>query len=175
MAEPVATAYIALGSNLGDRLEMLRFAIRRLVDHPLICVTGGSPVFESPAMTLSGGESQPDYLNAVIRICTPMEPDEVLALLLDIEREAGRVRNGTRWAPRPLDLDVLSFGDQVVRSDALTLPHPRLAERRFVLEPWARIAPDYVVPGPTPARVDALLAQCEDPGKLSLFSESLLD
>jgi 2-amino-4-hydroxy-6-hydroxymethyldihydropteridine diphosphokinase len=135
-------AYVSIGTNLGDREGHLALALRRLAalsDTELVAV---SPVFETEPV---GPPPQGMYLNAVARLRTRLAPRAMLDALLAIEREAGRVR-GARNAARTLDLDLLFHGDAVLDEPGLTLPHPRLAERRFVLEPLAALAPELVHP-----------------------------
>jgi len=130
-------AYIGLGSNLGDRKAFLERAIRRL--QPLRV----SRIVETEPW---GRTDQPRYLNAVAEVSTDLEPGALLEELLSVERDLGRVRR-ERWGPRTIDLDLLLFGDREVRSEALTVPHPFLARRRFVLEGLAELCPDRAVPG----------------------------
>jgi 2-amino-4-hydroxy-6-hydroxymethyldihydropteridine diphosphokinase len=136
----MATAYIALGSNLGDREATLRDALRRLGD--LATVEAVSPFFDTDPV---GIVDQPRFLNAAARLQTQLAPAALLQGLLSIEAAMGRVRL-VRWGPRTIDLDVLLYDDLVSEQPGLTLPHPRLYERRFVLEPLATIAPDVVHP-----------------------------
>ena len=136
----MAVAYVALGSNLGGRLATLRQAARRLGD--LGVVEAVSPVYETDPV---GYEDQPAFLNAVARLRTELEPATLLQELLAIERELGR-RRSVPNAPRTLDLDLLLYDDLVLRTAELTLPHPRLHERGFVLVPLAEIAPDLIHP-----------------------------
>lgn len=130
-------AYIGLGSNLGDRKAFLEQAIRRL--RPLRV----SRIVETEPWGRAG---QPNYLNAVAEISTDLDPSALLRRLMDVERDLGRVR-GERWGPRTIDLDLLLFGDREIRSDSLTVPHPFLSRRRFVLEGLAELCPDRTVPG----------------------------
>src|SRR5690606_37783286 len=138
------TAYIALGSNLGDRAAHLRQAVVALRARAGD-VAAISPVYETPALTLSPEDEQPLYFNAVVQLETSFAPEDLLESLLDIERAAGRVRC-RRWEARPLDLDLILYDDLVLLRENLTLPHPRLAERRFVLQPLHDLAPDLRVP-----------------------------
>lgn len=159
----VATAYVALGSNLGERLSHLRTATARFEAHAQIRVRRCSPVYASEALTARGAPPQPDYLNAVLHLGTTLSPEALLAYGLSLEDRAGRRRTpGRRWEPRPLDADVLLFDDRILQAPWLVLPHPRLGERRFVLRPLADLAPDLYVPEPFGRRVAELLASCPD-------------
>lgn len=131
-------AYVGLGSNLGDRAASLAGALAELAPRRV------SSVVETAPWGLAG---QPPFLNAVAEIETRLDPHDLLARLLDLERRAGRVRGPERWGPRTLDLDLLLFGERVVDSRDLSVPHPRLAERRFVLEGLAELCPGRAVPG----------------------------
>jgi 2-amino-4-hydroxy-6-hydroxymethyldihydropteridine diphosphokinase len=165
-------AFIALGANLGERIEQIRSAVERLAAHPAIEVRATSPVYESEAHTLDDGEEQPPYLNAVAHVRTTLAPEALLGVCQRIERAAGRTRD-RRWAPRQLDLDLLMVGRITRRTERLTLPHPRLAERRFVLQPWADIAPNLYVPAPFENTVAALLERCPDTADLALTDHVL--
>ena len=154
-------AFVGLGSNVGDRLGSLAAALGRLDAGPDTRVVGVSRVYETEAMTLPGAPPQRDHLNAVAEVATTLSPDALLDRLWAIERAAGRERSAGRWSPRPLDLDLLLHGDAVRQSEALTLPHPGLAARRFVLAPLAELAPGLVVPGSGRTVAD-LLAACPD-------------
>jgi len=136
----VAVAYVGLGANLGDRLATLREAVRRLGD--LGRVAAVSSVYETDPV---GYADQPAFLNAAARVETDLPPAEVMAGLLEIEAQLGRVRS-FRNAPRTLDLDLLLYDGVVLDEPGLTLPHPRLHERAFVLVPLAEIAPKVVHP-----------------------------
>ncbi|HEX4792612.1 MAG TPA: 2-amino-4-hydroxy-6-hydroxymethyldihydropteridine diphosphokinase [Humisphaera sp.] len=136
-------AYIALGANLGDREANLREALKQLGETPGLRVDRASSLLENPAV--GGPPDSPAFINMVATIQTTLRPEELLDRLLEIERHLGRERR-EKWGPRPIDLDLLLYGDQIVKSEQLTLPHPRMHERRFVLEPLAEIAPDLVHP-----------------------------
>ena len=146
-----SVAYVALGSNLGDRLATLRRAVERLGE--IGRVEAAASVWDTEPV---GYVDQPRYLDAVVRLRTTLGPEEMLARLLAIEHDLGRVRSFPN-APRTLDLDLLLHGDAVRSTTFLTLPHPRLHLRAFVLEPLAEIAPDLVVPV-VGERVGVLLA-----------------
>lgn len=130
-------AWIGLGSNLGDREEHLMGAVRALRETSGIHVEAISSVFETPAV----GPPQPMYLNAVVRVRTSLPPFALLGLLHGIEDAAGRLRDEP-WGPRTLDLDLLLMEDLVIETPTLTLPHPRLAERNFVLVPLSELNPE---------------------------------
>lgn len=126
-----ATVYLALGSNLGDRRALLAGAREALAELPGTRITGASRIEETAPL---GGADQPAYLNQMVSLETTMSPHELLDHCLSIERLAGRVRNGSRWEPRTLDLDIVRFGNMKIEDERLTVPHPGLADRSF----WQR-------------------------------------
>ena len=130
------TAYIALGSNLGDRVENLLLARERIVS-PHVRLTRASSIYETAPREIV---DQPWFLNQVVIAETTLFPRQLLARLLRIEQEMGRQRTVAK-GPRVIDLDILLFGDAVIHTAGLEIPHPRIAERRFVLEPLAELAP----------------------------------
>lgn len=133
-------AHLGLGSNLGDRIGFLQAAVGALTTTPGIEVVAVSRVYETAPV---GGPAQGAYLNAVVALDTSLGATELLAVAQRLEGDAGRVRT-ERWGPRSLDVDVLLVGDEQVDSDVLTVPHPRLRERGFVLAPLADVAPALV-------------------------------
>jgi 2-amino-4-hydroxy-6-hydroxymethyldihydropteridine diphosphokinase len=141
----VTTAYIGLGSNLGDRLGNLQAAVKALSARGLEAAARSS-VYESDAL----GPPQPDYLNAVVSVSTSLTPRQLLEALLAVEAEFGRHR-GQRWGPREIDLDLLLYGDEMLEEDGLTVPHPEMTKRSFVLLPLLEIAPDLDLPSGEPA------------------------
>jgi 2-amino-4-hydroxy-6-hydroxymethyldihydropteridine diphosphokinase len=145
--------YVGVGSNLGDRWGRLALAARELRAAPRVALAAASRVWDAAPL----GPPQPRYLNAVLELETKLPPLGLLDLLQEIERTGGRVRSGVRWAARTLDLDILLYGDAVMRHPRLVVPHPDLAVRRFVLAPLAELCPDRVVPG-TGRTVAQLLA-----------------
>jgi 2-amino-4-hydroxy-6-hydroxymethyldihydropteridine diphosphokinase len=154
---PTVTAVVALGSNLGDRGETLRAALVAIARLPLVVDVRASEAIESVAVTLEGPDAAaPAYLNAVALVETRLAPSVLLGYLHAIEAAHGRERR-ERWGDRTLDLDLIAYAD--VRSDdpALLLPHPRAAERDFVLAPWLAVDADAELPGR--GRVDDLLAE----------------
>ncbi len=136
-------ACIGLGSNLGEPERQLRRAVAALGALPDSRLLAVSSLYRNPPM---GPADQPDYLNAVALLETALEPEPLLDALQAIEGAQGRVRDGTRWGPRTLDLDLLLYGDRRIDGRRLRVPHPGLAERAFVLRPLAEIAPGLVLP-----------------------------
>jgi 2-amino-4-hydroxy-6-hydroxymethyldihydropteridine diphosphokinase len=136
-------AYVALGSNLGNRERNLQDATARLAATPGVRVRRMSSFFENPAV--GGPAGSPPFLNAVVEIETTLPAEQLLSRLLEIERELGRTRT-EKWGPRIIDLDLIFYGQQVTRTEGLTVPHPRMHERRFVLQPLAELAPDLMHP-----------------------------
>lgn len=152
-------AFIALGSNLGDARAQVMDAFDALVRLPGTHVLARSPLYLTPPW---GVLEQPPFINAVAHIDTNLSPHGLLDALLSIEREAGRVRDGERWGPRTLDLDVLYMDGVVLSDDRLTLPHPRIHERAFVLLPLHDLTPDLQLSGQ--GRVASLLASLDTAG-----------
>src|SRR5688572_15059077 len=144
-------AYVGLGSNLGDRRALIGRALDRLAPRRVSSIVETEPW---------GVADQPRFLNAVAEIETDLAPGALLDRLLDLERDLGRVRTG-RWSPRTIDLDLLLFGDRQVNTPSLTVPHPRLHERLFVLEGLAELCPDLRVPG-LDRTVHELLEACPE-------------
>ncbi len=144
MATDEFTAYVGLGSNLGDRATTLAAAVDRLRATVGVRVTAVSSLLENPAV--GGPDGSPPFVNAAAELRTTLPPHELLAALQRIEAAMGRVRR-VRWGPRTLDLDLLLYGDRVIASADLTVPHPLMHAREFVLVPLAEIAPAAVHPG----------------------------
>jgi 2-amino-4-hydroxy-6-hydroxymethyldihydropteridine diphosphokinase len=152
----VAKAYVGLGANLDDREATIRRALELLNAERGVDVVAVSTLRETEPW---GYVNQPPFLNGAAALETELGPRELLDRLLAVERSLGRTRNGPRWGPRTIDLDLLLYGAETVDEPGLRVPHPRLAERRFVLEPLAELDPTVVVPGAGP--VEALLASLE--------------
>jgi 2-amino-4-hydroxy-6-hydroxymethyldihydropteridine diphosphokinase len=150
-----ATAYVGIGSNLGDREAHLRRAIELLSAEEGIEVTAVSEIRETEPV---GPVAQGPFLNGAARVETDLAPRELLERLLGIEERMGRVRR-ERFGPRTIDLDLLVYGEETVDEPGLTVPHPRLAERRFALEPLEELDPGLTIPGSGP--ISALLAKLE--------------
>ncbi|MEL6950335.1 MAG: 2-amino-4-hydroxy-6-hydroxymethyldihydropteridine diphosphokinase [Pseudomonadota bacterium] len=137
-------AFVGVGSNLDAPCERVTAALNDLAERADICALQASDLWASAPV---GTGPQPDYINAVAGFLWSGAPDALLEMLLGLEREHGRVRDGVRWAPRRLDLDLLLLSDVVTETPTLTLPHPRMTERAFVLRPLATLAPTLMVPG----------------------------
>src|SRR5512137_695784 len=149
-------AYVAVGSNLGDRWARLAQAARALRAAPGVAVVRASRVWDAAPI----GPPQPRYLNAVLELETTRTPRSLLGLLREVERGAGRTRD-VHWGARTLDLDLILHGDLLVREPGLTVPHPGLAGRRFVLAPLAELRPEIPVPG-ADASVGRLLEEAPE-------------
>ena len=137
-------AYIGIGSNLDDPEHQVRSAIEALARLPETRVTRVSRLYRTPPW---GMADQPPFVNAAVALRTRLSARALLDGMLAIERARGRRRDGPRWGPRVLDLDILLYGDSTFDEDGLHVPHPRIAERAFVLMPLADLDPDLVVPG----------------------------
>ena len=144
---------LALGANLGDRESTIDQAIIEI--NEILEVTHLSSLLESEAV---GGPEQPDYLNAIAIGHTELEPNDLMRQLLDIEARLGRVRT-ERWGARTIDIDIISMGDLIMKSEQVELPHPRAHERRFVLAPWIEIDPEGQIPGK--GRIENLLSELD--------------
>jgi 2-amino-4-hydroxy-6-hydroxymethyldihydropteridine diphosphokinase len=150
-------SYILTGGNLGDREENLEKAAA-FIEERCGKILRRSGLYETAAW---GIETQPDFLNQVLELKTELSPEELLKSLLAIEQEMGRIR-AEKFGPRTIDLDILLYGAQIVQAPMLEIPHPRIAERRFVLEPLAELIGDRSYPG-TGMRIQEMLRQCPDP------------
>ena len=151
----MTVAYVGLGANIGPREVTLLRAVDLLAEADDVEVLAVSQLRETDPV---GIVDQPRFLNGAVRIDTSLPPRELLELLLGIEQSLGRVRE-ERWGPRTVDLDLLVYGDLTVDEPGLRVPHPRLHERRFALEPLAELDPELVIPGR--GRVDELLAKLD--------------
>ena len=157
------TAYLSLGSNLGDRNAYLLNALNALNDHSEVVVVKTSPCFETAPI---GYVQQAPFLNAAVQISTSMKPESLLALCQNIENQLLRQRT-VRWGPRTIDIDILLYGDQEIDDGTLTIPHPEMLQRAFVLIPLQAIAPDLVVSGePIHTHIERLEDQ-----QVNLYSE----
>lgn len=145
---PIRRVVISIGSNLGDRSTNLQGAVDSLCDTPEVWVTGISPVYETEPVDLPEGAE--DFLNAIVLLDTTLSSRTLLERVLAIESAYGRERDGTRNAPRTLDVDLIVVGDRRVHEEDFVLPHPRAAERAFVLVPWLDLEPEAEIPGAGP-------------------------
>jgi 2-amino-4-hydroxy-6-hydroxymethyldihydropteridine diphosphokinase len=152
----MARAYVGLGANLGDREGALRAAVASLDATEGIHVVAVSAFRETDPVDYL---DQPRFLNGAVAVDTTLAPRELLDALLAVERSLGRTREGPRFGPRTIDLDLLLYGDESVDEPGLTVPHPRLHERAFALEPLAELDPGRVVPGHGP--LETLLRNLE--------------
>lgn len=155
-SSPNIRAYIGLGSNLGDSLAELRAARRGLQQPPAIIVRASSGLYRTAPV--GGPPGQPDYLNAVLAIDTFIEPEDLLIHCQALEATSGRRRDGERWAARTLDIDLLLYDDLSIQTPALTIPHPRLHLRRFVLAPLCDLHPQGRLPGDSSTFAEHLAA-----------------
>lgn len=151
----MSEVFVAIGSNLADPLGQARRAVSALTALPETELQQASSFYSSRPM---GPADQPDYVNAVARLATRLAPLALLDQLQKIELEQGRVRKDERWGPRTLDLDLLLYGDRVIKHERLIVPHYGMQEREFVLLPLAEIAPALVLPCGTP--LAQLVARC---------------
>ena len=150
----MSRAFVGLGANLGDRETTIRRALELLSREPRVEVVAVSTLRETDPV---GVVDQPRFLNGAAELRTALRPRELLDRLLAVERALGRTRDGPRFGPRTIDLDLLLYDDERVERPGLEVPHPRLHERRFALEPLAELDPDLIVPGRGPVR--AVLAR----------------
>jgi 2-amino-4-hydroxy-6-hydroxymethyldihydropteridine diphosphokinase len=154
----VSRAFVGLGANLGDPERTIRRALELLGCEPGIEVVAVSSLRETDPV---GIVDQPRFLNGAAELRTELGPPELLDRLLAVESSLGRTRSGPRFGPRTIDLDLLLYDDERIDQPDLEVPHPRLHERRFALEPLAELDPDLVVPGR--GRVSALMARVDSP------------
>ncbi|WP_422757806.1 2-amino-4-hydroxy-6-hydroxymethyldihydropteridine diphosphokinase [Paenarthrobacter sp. C1] len=159
---------LALGSNLGERNDTLSTAVADLVDPPEVRLLGVSPVVQTKAV--GGPEGQPDFLNMVMAVETTLTPLELLKHCHEIEQKHHRTRE-VRWGPRTLDVDIIVFGDLASDDPVLTIPHPRAAERAFVLYPWSLLEPHARLNGHSVAELAAVAADMQDIRRFDGFGD----
>jgi 2-amino-4-hydroxy-6-hydroxymethyldihydropteridine diphosphokinase len=155
-------AFIGLGSNLGEPKQQILSTINEIKQIAETNWISSSSLYASPPM---GPQDQPDYINAVVEIDTQLEPHQLLDALQQLEQSHGRIRK-RHWGERTLDLDILSYGDLILHDERLTLPHPGVAERAFVIYPLAEIAPDLNIP--KLGKASMLKAACDAGGIMRL-------
>ncbi|WOH18865.1 2-amino-4-hydroxy-6-hydroxymethyldihydropteridine diphosphokinase [Paenarthrobacter sp. GOM3] len=168
MTSVYTKAILALGSNLGERNDTLSTAVADLVDPPEVRLLGVSPVVQTKAVGGPGG--QPDFLNMVMAVETTLTPLELLKHCHDVEQKHHRVRE-VRWGPRTLDVDIIVFGDLASEDPILTIPHPRAAERAFVLYPWSLLEPHAQLEGRSVAELAAVAADMPDIRRFDGFGD----
>jgi 2-amino-4-hydroxy-6-hydroxymethyldihydropteridine diphosphokinase len=156
----VTRVYLGLGSNLGDRAANIRRAIDHLNDLADTSVVRHSSFYETEPV---GAREQPDFLNAAAEVATTREPLDLLHAIKSIERSMGRDPDADRWGPRLIDIDILLWGDAVIETLELRIPHPEFRKRRFVLEPLCELAPDLIDPE-SGRSIGELLAESGDSG-----------
>ncbi len=139
-------AYIALGSNLNQPEQQIKQAISTIREHSDLKIVKLSSLYQSKAVTLAGSSSQADYINAVLLLETTLSAQDLLEVLQQIEIQQGRIRT-EKWSTRTLDLDILLYGDNIIATKTLIIPHPYMAQRNFVLYPLAEISPQLNIPG----------------------------
>lgn len=155
--------YLLLGTNLGNRTENLLLA-QELIGDQIGVIQAISPIYQTAAWGL---ENQPDFLNQVIKIDTPLQPEELLQRLLQLETQMGRVRR-IKWGERLIDLDILYYHNQTIHTQTLQVPHPGIPNRRFTLIPLVDICPEATHPV-LGLKQRQLLEQCQDPLPVSIF------
>ena len=159
MQTTTVRAYIGLGSNLHDPVRQLKSALTALAQLQQTRLAGCSRMYRSAPM---GPQDQPEYVNAVAVLDTTLATEDLLRELQAVEQAQGRVRGAVRWGPRTLDLDILLYGNEVINSSRLKVPHPGMRQRSFVLYPLAELAPTLVLPDGT--TLASLLVQCSADG-----------
>jgi 2-amino-4-hydroxy-6-hydroxymethyldihydropteridine diphosphokinase len=166
---PVVSVYVGLGSNLENPARQIMRALAALGEIPDTRLLEQSSLYISKPL---GPRNQPDFVNAVAALATSLTPEALLASLQAIETRQGRNRDsGRRWGPRTLDLDLLVYGDRMIETPALTVPHPGIGQRSFVLLPLQEIAPDYVIPGL--GALKTLVEECDRTGIHKLDHDTL--
>lgn len=155
--------YISVGANLNNPRKQVQMAIANLVKLPATTLLIHSSFYQSQPL---GPQNQPDYINAVAALETTLLPYELLRTLQELEKQQGRQRNGARWGPRVIDLDILLYGDSQIQNDDLIIPHPQLTWREFVLYPLAEIAKNLILP--TGESILTLKSQCSIKGIIKL-------
>ncbi|EBS8366935.1 2-amino-4-hydroxy-6-hydroxymethyldihydropteridine diphosphokinase [Salmonella enterica subsp. diarizonae serovar 50:z:-] len=153
-------AYIALGSNLTSPLEQVNAALKAIADIPDSRIVAVSSFYRTPPL---GPQDQPDYLNAAVALDTALAPEELLNYTQRIERQQGRERKAERWGPRTLDIDIMLFGDKIINTERLTVPHYDMKNRGFMLWPLFEVAPELIFPDGLTLRQQLTLLAVEKP------------
>ena len=155
---------LLLGTNLGDREHHLETA-RKHLSRKIGRIQKVSSIYETESW---GNPDQPDYLNQIICMETKFEPGELLHLVLSVEKKMGRVRSEEKYASRIIDIDILFYNDLIWSTSQLVIPHPKIYERRFVLQPMAEVCPEFIHPS-AGKNMKQLLTECEDSSRVVLF------
>ncbi|KAA3612291.1 MAG: 2-amino-4-hydroxy-6-hydroxymethyldihydropteridine diphosphokinase [Calditrichaeota bacterium] len=155
--------FCSLGSNLGDREHWLNSAVAALHDHPVYAIER-APIYETAPV---GMVDQPSFLNTAVGFKTALDPQQLLSLILDIERDLGRKRR-IKWGPRTIDIDIIFYGKEIIETEKLTVPHPRFAERKFVLVPLSDLIPNFIPPGFS-LPVNKILQNCGDDSAIQKY------
>ncbi|EKL0441677.1 2-amino-4-hydroxy-6-hydroxymethyldihydropteridine diphosphokinase [Salmonella enterica] len=153
-------AYIALGSNLASPLEQVNAALKAIADIPDSRIVAVSSFYRTPPL---GPQDQPDYLNAAVALDTALAPEELLNYTQRIERQQGRERKAERWGQRTLDIDIMLFGDKIINTERLTVPHYDMKNRGFMLWPLFEVAPELIFPDGLTLRQQLTLLAVEKP------------
>lgn len=153
-------AYIALGSNLASPLEQVNAALKAIADIPDSRIVAVSSFYRTPPL---GPQDQPDYLNAAVALDTALAPEELLNYTQRIERQQGRERKAERWGPRTLDIDIMLFGDKIINTERLTVPHYDMKNRGFMLWPLFEVAPELIFPDGLTLRQQLTILAVEKP------------
>lgn len=156
---------LSLGSNLGNRISHLREAKRQLLAIPGVHLLVQSPLYETEPVDVQPDYKDMPFVNAVLILQVEQTPHETLGFCSQVEHDMGRIRGADKNAPRPIDIDILYAGDQLLESGALVVPHPRWADRRFVVQPLADVRPDLKMPG-FQKSVQGVLAEIQDQGAI---------
>ncbi|MBN2418135.1 MAG: 2-amino-4-hydroxy-6-hydroxymethyldihydropteridine diphosphokinase [Deltaproteobacteria bacterium] len=163
------TAYIGIGSNLGDPYENCMKAVEAVKENPFCTVKALSPFYRTEPV---GVEGQNWFVNVVLAVNTSLSSAELIEVLLDIEKKMGRTRSGIRWESRVIDLDILLFGNEIINDKNLTVPHPRMHVRRFVMAPMADIAPELIHPVKGKSMADLLQEIPSDEQEVRLMEKN---
>ena len=159
--------FLSLGSNMGDRINNINNAIKLIDKSSENSILLKSEIYKSKAMYNTKLE---DFYNIVIKIKTTLSPSDLLDYFKNIEQKMGRINRGHRYSNRPIDIDILSYGDKVINSKDLTIPHPRIEERKFVLKPWSDIDSSYILASSNKKILD-LLNETSDNSILSIIKQ----
>ena len=168
----MATVYLALGSNLNEPIQQMQLAIRALQNNLALRWIQASSLYQSEPLLDEEAEAQPAYVNAVVKIETNLPPEQLLAMTQSIENQQGRVRQSKRWQARVIDIDIILYDDIMIETPALTIPHPEMLKREFVLLPLFEIAPERILPDGT--ALSEAINRCRQATLLKLKEEAVV-